>query len=434
MIKALRLRLTAMFTVLISLILIGAMATAFFMAGEQYKIGEQLRQSKYISAVTEKLSAKTALSDKWLAMQEISAQAIIHVEDGAAPLHFKGSYAPLTSREELIQKAKNKHGEVLNINSNGEKAAYAKDNAQTDFNIKGAYGDEYTAKILPLKTGDDKAATLYIIFNTAHVKEDLYKILANYILITTLGVILICAISWILTGLATRPTAKAMARQNEFVASAGHELRNPIAVITASLQAAMEEDLPQSTAKAFINTAVSEAERMARLTEDLLLLASGDALAMRLEKQALQLDTLCIELYEGFHLLAAQKGHTLALHLPDAPLPTINADKARLLQLLGALVSNAVEHTRNGTAIEIIAAQSKYNVKISIKDNGEGILEEEKEKIFTRFYKADKSRSDKTHFGLGLSIAKELAQLHGAKLCLAYSGEKGTCFTLTLPT
>ncbi|MEG1477487.1 MAG: hypothetical protein RSC38_07120, partial [Oscillospiraceae bacterium] len=72
MIKALRLRLTAMFTVLISLILIGAMATAFFMAGEQYKIGEQLRQSKYISAVTEKLSAKTAVSDKWLAMQEIS--------------------------------------------------------------------------------------------------------------------------------------------------------------------------------------------------------------------------------------------------------------------------------------------------------------------------------------------------------------------------
>ncbi|MEG2501300.1 MAG: hypothetical protein RSA78_09560, partial [Oscillospiraceae bacterium] len=80
---------------------------------------------------------------------------------------------------------------------------------------------------------------------------------------------------------------------------------------------------------------------------------------------ALQLDTLCIELYEGFHLLAAQKGHTLALHLPDAPLPTINADKARLLQLLGALVSNAVEHTKNGTAIEIIAVQSKYSVKIS---------------------------------------------------------------------
>ncbi|MEG0878750.1 MAG: ATP-binding protein, partial [Oscillospiraceae bacterium] len=88
----------------------------------------------------------------------------------------------------------------------------------------------------------------------------------------------------------------------------------------------------------------------------------------------------------------------------------------------------------NGTAIEIIAVQSKYSVKISIKDNGEGIPEEEKEKIFTRFYKADKSRNDKTHFGLGLSIAKELAQLHGAKLCLTYSGEKGTCFTLTLPT
>lgn len=104
------------------------------------------------------------------------------------------------------------------------------------------------------------------------------------------------------------------------------------------------------------------------------------------------------------------------------------ADKARLTQLFGILLSNAMEYTPHGTPIEIAAAADKSKVIISVADHGAGISQEDKERVFTRFYRADKSRSDKAHFGLGLSVAQEIAQLHGASLTLSDTKGGGCTF------
>ncbi|MEG2596700.1 MAG: ATP-binding protein, partial [Ruthenibacterium sp.] len=128
--------------------------------------------------------------------------------------------------------------------------------------------------------------------------------------------------------------------------------------------------------------------------------------------------------------LAQNHQHTLVLTLPDAQLPAIHADEERLTQLFSVLLSNAIEYTQTGTPIEIVAAADKKGVKISVVDHGKGIAAADKTQIFTRFYRSDKSRSDKAHFGLGLAVAQEIAAMHDASLTLTDTAGGGCTFTL----
>ena len=172
---------------------------------------------------------------------------------------------------------------------------------------------------------------------------------------------------------------------------------------------------------------------MAALTGDLLMLARGDAASWRATLRPLGLDTFLIELYDGFSLVARRSGHPFELLLPEGPLPGAMADGERLKQLLTVLLNNAVEHTEKGTAIELAAFQNKNAAVIEVRDHGEGIPDSEKKRVFDRFYRAEQSHTDKRHFGLGLSVAKELAALHGAELTVCDTLGGGATFRLKLP-
>ena len=248
-----------------------------------------------------------------------------------------------------------------------------------------------------------------------------------------MGTLLLAAISWQLTGKALAPTALAMRRQKEFIAAASHELRSPLAVVKASVDAARNADTPTERSS-FLQNAEAETDRMARLVDDLLLLANGDLDKLPAHLEPTAPDNICIEVYEQFYLVAKQRSHPLTLTLPEEAVPTIQADADRLRQLLAILLNNALDHTPAGTAIELIltceTGTKNASVLLTVQDHGPGIPDAEKERIFDRFYSADPSRTAKQNFGLGLSVAKELARLHRAELTLQDTPGGGAQFTV----
>ena len=139
-------------------------------------------------------------------------------------------------------------------------------------------------------------------------------------------------------------------------------------------------------------------------------------------------------MYEQFYLVARQRQHPLTLTLPEDAVPSIRADADRLRQLLAILLNNALDHTPAGTPVELILTceqgTKNASVLLTVQDHGPGIPDAEKERIFDRFYSADPSRTAKQNFGLGLSVAKELARLHRADLTVSDTPGGGARFTV----
>lgn len=179
----------------------------------------------------------------------------------------------------------------------------------------------------------------------------------------------------------------------------------------------------------------SECARMSRLVDDMLFLASADAKTWNLNLETVDMDTLLIDLYESFQPLCHEKSISLRLELPARPLPRIAADPQRIRQLLMILLDNALTYTPSGCSICIRAraAFSGRHLTVEVANQGCRIPDRVKPYIFDRFYQADGSRSDKRHFGLGLSITKELVSLHGGEIQAADEPGGGACFSVTLP-
>lgn len=247
-----------------------------------------------------------------------------------------------------------------------------------------------------------------------------------------LGLFLLICINWFLTKLIVKPTEEGLRRQTEFVAAASHELKSPLTVLQSSLSAADIADSPAEAEK-YRSRAVREAERMGRLISDLLLLAGSDSKRWALETETFDVDAALIELREQFEAIAREKRHQLRLVMPEETLGEMQGDKSRIHQILAVLLDNALEYSPVDTTVTLGAEIKRHRLCLSVEDQGPGIPAEEKELIFSRFYRADKSRTDKTHFGLGLSVARELATLHGGNLTVEDSPAGGAVFTLVLP-
>lgn len=165
----------------------------------------------------------------------------------------------------------------------------------------------------------------------------------------------------------------------------------------------------------------------------MLILASTDAKTWRIHKEAIDTDTYLIDLFDSFYPFCKGKEHNLTLDFPEDSLPQIYADKDRLTQVLGILIDNAISYSPAKSNITIRPYSKKSSFFIEVEDHGVGITKEEKEAIFTRFYRVDKSRNDNSHFGLGLSIAKELIELQHGKIRVTDAINGGSSFIIELP-
>lgn len=248
-------------------------------------------------------------------------------------------------------------------------------------------------------------------------------------LIYILSLFLLIAGSYKLVNNALGPVAENDKRQREFIAAASHELKSPLAVIKAN-NSAIRIDLDAN--RQFVNVINSECNRMSRLIEDLLILASSESGKWSINKEKIELDTLLIETYEIFEPIYNENAKKMFLEIPEESLPIIDGDKERIKQVLAILLDNAMNYAGDNITVIIRGRQEKNKIVMEIEDNGIGISDDNKLHIFERFYRVDDSRKDKSHFGLGLSVAYELVRLHGGTIDIRDTSGGGSTFIVSL--
>jgi signal transduction histidine kinase len=216
--------------------------------------------------------------------------------------------------------------------------------------------------------------------------------------------------------------------RREFIANASHELRTPLFALAGFLELLADGDVEEATRRDFLETARGQVARLTRLATDLLDLSRIDAGQLGLESEPVDLGAAARALVDEFGPLAEGTGHALSAGSAGEVFAT--GDSERIRQIGRSLVENALRHTPGGTTIELRASVWVDRAELSIHDDGPGIAADEQERVFERFYRAEGSAAFGS--GIGLAIARELAQRMGGTIALR-SQPGDTTFTLVLP-
>lgn len=279
--------------------------------------------------------------------------------------------------------------------------------------------------------GNLSETTLYIMLSLQELESKLHNLYYQFAIINAIGILLLFFFSWVYTKKLLKPIRASQQRQIDFIAAASHEIRNPVNTITSALGAM---DQANETQKAeFLRIAKQEGERLSFLTNDLLTLARSDSQSIKMNFGTAELDTIVLECYEAFSLAAKDKKLSLTVSLAEEALIAEHADSNRLRQVITILLDNAISYTSEHGKIAITCKKTKNELVISVADNGVGLTDEQKLHVFDRFYRADESRHNKSHFGLGLSIAKEIIDLHHGKITITDTPGGGATFTVSIP-
>lgn len=224
--------------------------------------------------------------------------------------------------------------------------------------------------------------------------------------------------------------------RRDFVANVSHELRTPIATLRSLAEALLMggKDDPEVRDR-FLSAIAEEAERMGRLIDNLLTLARVEAGRQLWRKQPVPVAEVVQQVFNRLRPAAEAKGLTVLCRVADDL--TVVADPDALTQILFNLVDNAVKYTPHGSVTveaERVATLDGEQIAVHVRDTGMGIPPEHLPRIFERFYRVDKARSrQQGGFGLGLSIAKHLAEAQGGRITVQSEVGKGSTFTLWLP-
>lgn len=233
-----------------------------------------------------------------------------------------------------------------------------------------------------------------------------------------------------LSNMAVKPAERAWQQQKQFVADASHDLKTPLTVILANnniLRAHADETVASQIK--WIESTDEEAGRMRALTDKLLELARTENLKNTVTLAATDVSALCEQTALQFEPVAFEKG--VAVESDVEPQITVKTDAESFSRLAYILVDNAVKYSKSGGTVKVLLKKEKHGVKFAVQNFGEVISEEDLPHLFERFYRADKVRSV-GGYGLGLSIAKNIAEALGGSITAQSDEKNGTVFTVTL--
>jgi signal transduction histidine kinase len=222
--------------------------------------------------------------------------------------------------------------------------------------------------------------------------------------------------------------------RREMVAQVSHDLRTPLAALHGYLQTLQmkQDELAQPQRQEFLAIALRQSERMIRMVEDLFELAQLEAREMQPAREPVSVAELVQDVVQKFQLQAERGGIRLAMTRPDA-LPVALLDIALTERLLDNLIGNAIDHTPAGGQIDIELSQQDQYARVEVLDDGPGIPSQDLPHLFDPFYRSPQANSQGGHAGLGLAIAKRIAELQGGELQAVNRAGGGACFTLVLP-
>jgi signal transduction histidine kinase len=215
--------------------------------------------------------------------------------------------------------------------------------------------------------------------------------------------------------------------RRQLLADVSHELRTPLSVIQGNVEGILDGLYPPD--REHLEPILEETALLERLVEDLRTLSLSETGSLRLHREPTDLADLLTDIVAGFRPRADAAGVQLSLDLQGLP-ASMELDQARIRQVVSNLVDNALRFTPRGGSVRVAARGGDSSVEIAVRDSGAGMTTQELERIFDRFYRAPESRGS----GLGLPIARSLAQAHGGSLVASSAPGDGTEMRVVLPT
>lgn len=426
MYRSLRNKLVLLYTVSTGLILVIVMIIILFVTEKDLQEKRLETFANHGSTIVNKLQIDNMVKHSWLSQLEAVNNLIIHIEDNGSPISFKGTLHPPTNRNLLMRQLT-----ALALEEGIDTAKnpiYFNELKSSIYTIKGEKNEIYygLAVVIPTDTGWRSLLLLQYFPNyySIIIKQRILFSLLGLAGIFSLFLVSLCFVSKML-----KPIEESNRKQTTFIAAASHELRSPLSVIMANNAAISNSTFEDQIFHKGIDT---ECKRMARLIDDMLLLACMDAKTWQINEEPVEIDTLLVETYEAFLPLFRQNDLNLVLNLQEDELPIIQGDKDRLKQILAILLDNALSYTPPGKKVTLQGFVLGSYLSIEVEDQGIGISDADKKLIFDRFYRVDKSRNDKKHFGLGLCIANEIVQHHGGKLSIRDTEGGGATFVIRI--
>ncbi|MBV1756333.1 MAG: cell wall metabolism sensor histidine kinase WalK [Dethiosulfatibacter sp.] len=248
-----------------------------------------------------------------------------------------------------------------------------------------------------------------------------------------MSAVILTIVSWFLAGLSISPVKKAWQRQKEFVADASHELRTPLSVIQTNLDAALcDKEGLISENEMWLNNAYTETQTMTKLVEELLTLAQIDADQIKIIREKINFSDICMSVIDRFRVRLNENNLELNMNIDEDVF--IMADSLRIAQLITIFLDNAIKYTNRDGKIEITLKSENDYATFRITDSGMGMSQRDTERIFDRFYRADKARRrENGGTGLGLSIAKWISDNHKGRIAVDSKIDEGTTFTVEFP-
>ena len=275
------------------------------------------------------------------------------------------------------------------------------------------------------------------IVDTTMADRALANLLLNAVVVMAASLSILFAVASFLSNWAIAPIARAWEQQRRFVADASHELKTPLSVILANSQILARDGRIPGDDVRWVQSTVDEAQHMKNLVSDLLELAKAeegrDGIGSALSMEDIDLSNLVESAVLEFDPVAFERGCSIEASIePDL---RVKGDPEWLERLAKILLDNACKYARPQSTVRVGLRRSSRHVQLSVNNQGTPIAREDLPHIFERFYRSERARSrtngDEGGFGLGLAIAKGVAEACGGGISAESSDEAGTTFTVT---
>lgn len=434
MFRKVHLYLTALCAGITTAILI-VMSLLYLYLSEKELYENQFRSFQNdINTIATSLEQQSVISMEWLSKMEARGGYTFYALDNGIPF----LYNRLTNLSESSE-IRSLLDECLEVYESDYEIGFREETGADSYNTchhvefpfnPSGKKHEFHISVIELQRGSS-SLQLLVLSPLDFLRKQITRQRLRFLLIDIAAVLLLSLFSFFFTGKLLQPVIESRKKQTDFVAAASHELRTPLAVILSAAECCRDADAEKQSR--FLDTIRQEGDILTSLVNDMLTLSASDSQRFTCRPAPVELDTLLINTYEAFEPIAAEKKLSLSITLPEEPLPLCTADADRIVQLLSILLHNAVSYTPEGGRIDLALSHKKNRFYLTVSDTGIGIPPEDRKKIFDRFYRAEKSRSAKGHFGLGLSIAAEIVRLHHGTISVADRPGGGSVFTVILP-
>jgi len=245
------------------------------------------------------------------------------------------------------------------------------------------------------------------------------------------GLLLVAAGGYVLVRKSTEPAERSMAHMRRFMADAAHELRTPLTVVRTRAEVALQRDRQASEYVEALRGVASEAGRLGGIVEELLTLARADAGERPLRRETVYLDDLALDAAGAARVVAERQGVTVEMETFEEA--AVTGDASLLRQLLETVLDNAVKFTPAGGHVRVGVSSAGSRPTVIVEDTGVGIPPDQLPHVFDRFYRGDAARGRSDGAGLGLAIARWIADAHGAEIAVDSQVGRGTRVTIRFP-